>query len=60
MSSVQRNEIENRGQVLVKPGTVNAHTKFTAEIYVLKKKKVEDILHSSMDTDHSSTSEQQT
>ena len=56
LRGVQRTEIE-RGQVLAKPGTVNAHTKFTAEIYVLKK---EDILHSSMDTDHNSTSEQLT
>ena len=30
---------DNRGQVLAKPGTVNAHTKFTAEIYVLKKEE---------------------
>ena len=34
LRGVQRTEIE-RGQVLAKPGTVNAHTKFTAEIYVL-------------------------
>ena len=38
LRGVQRNEIE-RGQVLAKPGTVNAHTKFTAEIYVLKKEE---------------------
>ena len=38
LGGVQRNEIE-RGQVLAKPGTVNAHTKFTAEIYVLKKEE---------------------
>ena len=28
-----------RGQVLAKPGSVNAHTKFMAEIYVLKKEE---------------------
>ena len=38
LRGVQRTEIE-RGQVLAKPGTVNAHTKFTAEIYVLKKEE---------------------
>ena len=35
---VQRNEIE-RGQVLAKPGTVKAHTRFMAEVYVLKKEE---------------------
>ena len=35
---VQRNEIE-RGQVMAKPGTVKPHTKFTAEVYVLKKEE---------------------
>ena len=38
LRGVQRDEIE-RGQVLAQPGTVNAHTKFTAEIYVLKKEE---------------------
>ena len=38
LRGVQRTDIE-RGQVLAKPGTVNAHTKFTAEIYVLKKEE---------------------
>ena len=38
LRGVQRDEIE-RGQVLAKPGSVNAHTKFTAEIYVLKKEE---------------------
>ncbi|CEP48190.1 elongation factor Tu [[Clostridium] sordellii] len=35
---IQRNEIE-RGQVLAKPGTVKPHTKFNAEVYVLKKEE---------------------
>ena len=35
LRGVQRNEIE-RGQVLAKPGTVHPHTKFTANVYVLK------------------------
>ena len=45
---------------MAKPGTVKPHTKFRQKYMFLKKKKVEDILHSSMDTDHNSTSEQQT
>ncbi len=36
LRGVQRNEIE-RGQVLAKPGTINPHTKFKGEIYVLTK-----------------------
>ena len=36
LRGVQRNEIE-RGQCLVKPGSVHPHTKFTAEVYVLTK-----------------------
>ncbi len=38
LRGVQRTEIE-RGQVLAKPGTVNPHTKFTAQVYVLKKEE---------------------
>jgi elongation factor Tu len=36
LRGVQRTEIE-RGQVLAKPGTITPHTKFTAQVYVLKK-----------------------
>ena len=36
LRGVQRNEIE-RGQVLAKPGTINPHTKFKGEVYVLTK-----------------------
>ncbi|MBF8983468.1 elongation factor Tu [Lutibacter sp. B2] len=38
MRGIQRDEIE-RGQVLAKPGTIHPHTKFTAEVYVLKKEE---------------------
>ena len=38
LRGVQRNEIE-RGQCLVKPGSVKPHTKFTAEVYVLTKEE---------------------
>ncbi|MEY8339133.1 elongation factor Tu [Lachnospiraceae bacterium 62-35] len=36
LRGVQRNEIE-RGQCLVKPGSVQCHKKFTAQVYVLTK-----------------------
>ena len=38
LRGIQRTEIE-RGQVIVKPGTVKCHTKFTAQVYVLTKEE---------------------
>ena len=38
LRGVQRNEIE-RGQVLCKPGTINPHTKFEGQVYILKKEE---------------------
>ena len=38
LRGVKREDIE-RGQVLSAPGTITPHTKFTAEIYVLKKEE---------------------
>jgi elongation factor Tu len=38
LRGVQRTEIE-RGQVLAAPGSINPHTKFTAEVYVLTKEE---------------------
>jgi len=38
LRGIQRTEIE-RGQVLCKPGTITPHTKFTAQVYVLKKEE---------------------
>ncbi len=38
LRGVQRNEIE-RGQVLAKPGTIQPHTKFKGEVYVLSKEE---------------------
>lgn len=38
LRGIQRTEIE-RGQVLAKPGSVNPHTKFEAQVYVLKKEE---------------------
>ena len=38
LRGVQRSEIE-RGQVLAKPGSIHPHTKFSSEVYVLKKEE---------------------
>ncbi|NLY70704.1 MAG: elongation factor Tu [Clostridiales bacterium] len=38
LRGVQRTEIQ-RGQVLAKPGSIHPHTKFSAEVYVLKKEE---------------------
>jgi elongation factor Tu len=38
LRGVNRDEIE-RGQVLAKPGSIKCHTKFTAQVYVLKKEE---------------------
>src|SRR5690554_4765758 len=38
LRGVQRDDIE-RGQVLAKPGSINPHTKFKAEVYVLTKEE---------------------
>ena len=49
-----------RGMVIARPGTITPHTKFKAEVYVLRKKKVDVTLHSTTSTVHSSTSVQLT
>ncbi len=38
LRGIQRTEIQ-RGQVLCKPGSITPHTKFTAQVYVLKKEE---------------------
>ena len=38
LRGTKREEVE-RGQVLAKPGSINPHTKFTAEVYVLSKEE---------------------
>ena len=38
LRGVQRNEIE-RGQVLAKPGSINPHTKFKGQVYILTKEE---------------------
>jgi elongation factor Tu len=38
LRGTKREEVE-RGQVLAKPGSINPHTKFNAEVYVLSKEE---------------------
>ncbi|HOP68285.1 MAG: elongation factor Tu [Dethiobacteria bacterium] len=38
LRGIDRDEVE-RGQVLAKPGSISPHTKFNAEVYVLKKEE---------------------
>ena len=38
LRGVQKNEVE-RGQVLAKPGSIHPHTKFSGQVYVLKKEE---------------------
>jgi len=38
LRGIQRNEVE-RGQVLCKPGSINPHTNFKGQVYVLKKEE---------------------
>ena len=38
LRSIQKQDIE-RGMVLAKPGTITPHTKFEAEVYILKKEE---------------------
>ncbi len=38
MRGLKKEEIE-RGQVLVKPGSITPHTEFEAEVYILKKEE---------------------
>ena len=38
LRGVQRDEIE-RGQVIAKPGSINPHTKFKGEVYILTKEE---------------------
>ena len=38
LRGIDRQEVQ-RGQVLCKPGTINPHTKFSAQVYILKKEE---------------------
>ena len=44
LRGVEKTDLE-RGMVLAKPGSITPHKKFKAQVYVLKKKKVDDTLH---------------
>lgn len=57
LRGTKKEDVE-RGQVLCKPGSINPHTKFIAEVYVLKKKKVDVILQYSQNIDHNFILEQ--
>ena len=55
LRGVERTDVE-RGQVLSKPGSINPHTKFQAEVYVLGKEEGGGTRRSSPGTGRSSTS----
>ena len=55
LRGTKREEVE-RGQVLAHPGSINPHTQFEAEVYILSKKRVVVIPRSSRVTARSSTS----
>ena len=55
LRGVERDEVQ-RGQVLAKPGSINPHTRFQAEVYVLGKEEGGRTRRSSPATGRSSTS----
>ena len=58
LRGIEKTDIK-RGMVICKPGSVTPHAKFKAEVYVLKKKKVDVIHHSTTTIAHSFTFVQQ-
>jgi elongation factor Tu len=56
LRGIDKKEIK-RGMVIAKPGSITPHTKFKAEVYILRKKKVDVTLHSTTNTVLSSTLE---
>jgi elongation factor Tu len=54
LRGIEKTQIK-RGMVIAKPGSVTPHTKFKAEVYILRKKKVDVTLHSTITTVLSST-----
>ena len=59
LRGTKREEVE-RGQVLAKPGSITPHTKFSAEVYVLTRKKAAVTRRSSRAIVRSSTSARRT
>ena len=55
LRGVEKNDLE-RGQVICKPGSITPHTKFEAEVYVLRRKKAAGTRRSSAAIGRSSTS----
>ena len=45
LRGIEKTDIK-RGMVICKPGSVTPHAKFKAEVYILKKKRVDVIRHS--------------
>ena len=56
LRGTKKEDVE-RGQVLCKPGSINPHTHFEAEVYILTKDEGGDMLHSSKTIAHNSISE---
>ena len=52
LRGIEKTDIK-RGMVICKAGSVTPHAKFKAEVYILKKKKVDVTLHSTTTTVHS-------
>ena len=59
LRGTKREEVE-RGQVLAKPGSITPHTKFTCEVYVLRRKRAGVIRRSSRGIGRSFTSARRT
>jgi len=59
LRGVDKRELE-RGQVIAKPGSITPHTKFKAEAYILRRKRVAATRRFSMDTVLSFTSGRRT
>lgn len=59
LRGIGKNDVE-RGMVVCLPNSVKPHTRFKCAVYVLQKKKVDDISLSSQDIDLNSSSVQQT
>ena len=59
LRGVGKEEVE-RGMVVAKPGSITPHTKFKAEVYVLRRKRAGVTRRSSTDTGRSSTSGRRT
>ena len=59
LRGTKREEVE-RGQVLAKPGSITPHTKFSCEVYVLRRKRAGGTRRFSMGTGRSSISGRRT